>query len=90
MTWGDRQAESARDRNLKKLRKLAAEAGAPTTQVSSAVDAPTPNVTPRAPDPEVTKPNPAPPKTARAAAKPAPKTAAKKSTPAKAAKKSKK
>lgn len=90
MTWGDRQAQDAREKNLKKLRKLAAKAGAPKTQISGAVDEPTPDVSPRTPDSEVTKPTPAAPKAARSTAKTASKTSAKKTTPAKAAKKAKK
>ena len=89
MTWGDRQAESARERNLKKLQKLAAKAGAPTAQTSSAVEEPSPDATPRARNPEVTKPTPAPPKAAKPAAKTASKTTAKKASSAKAAKKTK-
>lgn len=90
MTWGDRQAESAREKNLKKLQKLAAKAGAPKTQISSAVDVPTPDASPRTPDPEATKPTPAAPKAARPTAKSASKAPAKKAAPAKPAKKAKK
>lgn len=90
MTWGDRQAQDARENNLKKLQKLAAKAGAPATQVSSAVDVPTPDATPRGPNPEVTKPNPASPKAARPTTKTASKAPAKKTASAKSAKRTKK
>jgi hypothetical protein len=90
MTWGDRQAETAREKNLKKLQKLAAKLGAPAAQITSAVDAPTPAVPPRAPDAEVTKPTPAAPKTARPSTKPAANAPAKKAASSKAVKRGKK
>lgn len=39
MTWGDRQAEAARDKNLEKLRKLAAMA--PNPEAPAAAENPT-------------------------------------------------
>jgi len=86
MTWGDRQAEDARERNLKKLQKLAAKAGAPTAQITSTVDAP--EVSLRA-DSEA-KPAPAAPKAARPKSKPAAKAPTKKTASAKSAKRGKK
>lgn len=85
MTWGDRQAEAAREKNLKKLQKLAAQAGAPTEQVSSAGDKPTSAASPRASETSAAKAT-----TSTKAAKVAPKAPAKKTAPAKPAKKAKK
>ena len=86
MTWGDRQAEAAREKNLQRLKKLAASVGMPTETASedSATDTTAKNPAKKA----------APPKqeTAKASktAKPAVKAAANKAAPAKAKKKAKK
>ncbi len=89
MTWGDRQAQDARAKNLEKLRKLAEKGDASTAQISSTTDAPTPKPSPRAPETESKKPSSASSKAVAPPKKAASKAAPKKATPAKAAKKTK-
>ncbi len=60
LTWGDRQAELAREKNLKKLQKLAAMAPAPTTENAPTTE---PNASAAKPKPAQAKTKPAPAKT---------------------------
>ena len=77
MTWGDRQADAARLKNLEKVRKLAASA--PGAEPAPEPETPAASAAPA-------KPKSTPAKTAKAPAK----SAAKKAKPAAAKKKTKK